>query len=57
MEDLVVKSKVRDYAKGKDIRIAGEVFDELTKIVAWKLDKAIERAKANGRKTIKGFDL
>ncbi len=57
MEDLVVKSKVREYAKSKDIRLSAEVFDELTKIVAWHLDKAIERAKGNGRKTVKGYDL
>ena len=57
MDDLVVKSKVREYAKGKNIRLSGETFDALTKIVAFKLDKAIERAKGNGRKTVKGYDL
>ena len=57
MDDLVVKSKVREYAKGKNIRLSAEVFDGLTKIVAFKIDKAVERAKGNGRKTVKGYDL
>jgi len=57
MDDLVVKSKVREYAKTKDIRLSGEVFDALTKKVAADLDAAIIRAKANGRKTVKSYDL
>ena len=57
MEDFVVKSKVKEYAKSKDIRIAGDFFDSLDGVVQWKLDKAVERAKANGRKTLRGFDL
>jgi len=57
MEDLVVKSKVKEYIKKKDIRVAGDFFEALNKVVQWKLDKAIERATANGRKTVRGFDL
>jgi len=57
MDDLVVKSKIREYAKTKDIRLSGEVFDALTKNVAANLDVAIVRAKENGRKTVKGYDL
>ncbi len=57
MEDLVVKSKARDYVKSKGVRISGEVFDALSKNIASNLDAAIERAKSNGRKTIKAFDL
>ncbi len=57
MDDLVVKSKVREYAKTKDIRLSGEVFDALTKKVAADLDAAIKRAKENGRKTVKSYDL
>ncbi len=57
MEDLVVKSKVKEYIKKKDIRVSGDFFEALNKVVKWKLDKAIERATANGRKTLRGFDL
>ncbi|MCX6802832.1 MAG: hypothetical protein NT067_07035 [Candidatus Diapherotrites archaeon] len=57
MEDLVVKSKIREYAKKKDIRLSGEVFDEMNKVIAGKLDKAVMRAKENKRQTIKACDL
>lgn len=57
MEDLVVKSKVRDYVKMKDMRIGGDVFDALSERVACDLDAAAKRAKENGRKTIKPYDL
>ena len=57
MDDLVVKSKIREYAKKKDIRLSGEVFDALSKNIACNLDGAILRAKENGRKTVKGYDL
>ena len=57
MEDFVVKSKVKEYAKSKEIRLAGDFFESLNSVVQWKLDKAIERATANGRKTVRGFDL
>ncbi|MEM4598617.1 MAG: hypothetical protein QW400_02910 [Candidatus Diapherotrites archaeon] len=57
MEDYVVKSKIKEYAKNKDIRIAGDFFDGLNKVIQYKLDKAVERAKENGRKTLRGFDL
>jgi hypothetical protein len=57
MEDFVVKSKVKEYAKSKEIRLAGDFFESLNSVVRWKLDKAIERARANGRKTLRGFDL
>ncbi|MCX8189915.1 MAG: hypothetical protein N3F05_01660 [Candidatus Diapherotrites archaeon] len=57
MEDYVVKSKIKEYAKSKDIRIAGDFFDGLNKVIQYKLDKAVERAKENGRKTLRGFDL
>ncbi len=57
MEDLVVKSKAREYVKAKGVRISGEVFDALSRNIAVDLDGAIARAKSNGRKTIKAFDL
>jgi histone H3/H4 len=57
MEDLVVKSKIREYAKKKGVRLSGEVFDEMNKLIAGKLDKAVMRSKENKRQTIKACDL
>ena len=54
---LVVASKVKDYIKGKGGQTAAEVIEALSKKVACSLDKAINRAKENGRVTIKAYDL
>lgn len=58
-EPLFVKSKVREYIKGKGCNTASAVLDgdTLNDYIMWYLDKAISRAKANGRKTVKARDL
>lgn len=57
MADFVVKSKVKEYMAGKDMRTAEEALDGLDKAVQGKLDKAIERANANKRKTVFACDF
>ncbi|MCK4550518.1 MAG: hypothetical protein KAT91_01045 [Candidatus Aenigmarchaeota archaeon] len=57
MADLIVKSKVREYAKSKGVSFSAEADDVLDKVVAGLLDRAGERAKANNRTTIKARDL
>lgn len=59
VEPLYVKSKIREYIKGKDCNTASAVLDGdvLNGIITGMLDKAIARAKANGRKTVKDRDL
>ncbi|MFB6076475.1 MAG: DUF1931 domain-containing protein [Candidatus Aenigmatarchaeota archaeon] len=52
---LVVKNAVRDAAEG--VNVAGDFYDELDAEVKDLVDKAVERAKANGRKTVKPRDL
>jgi len=54
---MVVGSKVKAYVKAKDLRVAGEMLDELNKHVSQMLDRAADRAKGNGRSTIKATDL
>lgn len=57
---LFVKSKVREYVKSKDCNTSASVLDndgKLNLAIIDVLDKAIARAKANGRKTLKGRDL
>jgi len=58
-EPLFVKSKVREYIKGKGCNTASGILDgdTLNDYIIWYLDKAISRAKANGRKTVKARDL
>jgi len=52
---LAVKSAVRGLLKG--MRAGGDFFKELDNRIAWKVKRAIERAKANGRKTLRACDL
>ncbi len=55
MVDLIVKSKIKDAVDG--LNVAGEVADALNKKVLKILQEAIERAKANGRRTLQARDL
>ena len=57
MANLVIKSNIRKVTKDKIANVAEEVEDALNKKIKDILDKAIERAKANGRKTIHARDL
>jgi len=56
---LFVKSKVREYIKSKECNTSGDVIDgpALNNAIIGILDKAIGRAKANGRKTVQEKDL
>jgi len=56
---LFVKSKVRDYVHSKECNASSDVLDgdSLDKIIKGLLDRAIERAKANNRKTVMEKDL
>ncbi|MFX0058005.1 MAG: DUF1931 domain-containing protein [Candidatus Hodarchaeota archaeon] len=58
-EALFVKSKVREYIKGKGCNTSGDLIDgpALNDAITYILDKAIGRAKANGRKTVQEKDL
>ncbi len=58
-EILFVKSKIRDYIKVKKCNTGGDVVDGavLNNRIIEILDRAIERAKANGRKTVQEKDL
>ena len=58
-EPLYVKSKVREYIKGKGCNTSSGVLDgdALNGIIMGLLDKAVARAKGNNRKTVKARDL
>ena len=59
VEALFVKSKVREYIKGKGCNTSGDVIDgdALNNAIIAILEAAIKRAKANGRKTVQEKDL
>ena len=56
-ESLVVASKVKAQIKAKGCMCSSEVMDALNECVYACLDKAVQRCKTNGRKTVKAQDL
>ena len=55
MVDLIVKSKVKEAAK--DLNVSSDVPEALNKKVLKLIDEAVERAKANGRRTLQARDF
>ena len=56
-EMLIVGTKVKNYIKSKDVMSSGDVLVALNDAVYALLDKAVARAKGNGRKTVQGKDV
>ncbi len=53
MADLVVKSKVAEVIRSSGMNMAGDPTAALDALVADVLSKAVQRAKDNGRKTVR----
>lgn len=53
----VVGSKVKEALKKAGCRTAGDALDSLNGMVAWMIDMAAKRAKANKRQTVRGEDF
>lgn len=56
-ESFVVQSKVKQLIKKAKMKCASDVVTGLNQVIAHHVDKAVNRAKANGRKTLRGSDL
>jgi histone H3/H4 len=56
-EILVVQSKVKEEIGKADMNCSGDLAEALSTVVEHKIKRAIERAKANGRKTVRPEDL
>ena len=56
-EMLIVGTKVKNYIKSKEVMSSADVLDALNCAIYEILDRAVERAKANGRKTVQGRDV
>jgi histone H3/H4 len=56
-ETLIVQSKVRDMIKAHDCATSEEAIQAISAEVERLVQKAVERTKANGRKTVKGSDI
>lgn len=56
-ESLLVGSKVRGMIKAADCNTSGDALDGLNLWVGWLISQATQRAKANGRKTVRAHDF
>ncbi|MFH0715134.1 MAG: hypothetical protein V1847_05180 [Candidatus Diapherotrites archaeon] len=56
-ELFVVTSKVKEAISKSDMNCAGDAAEALSAKVEWKIKRAVERAKANGRKTVRPEDF
>ena len=57
-EVLVVASKVKNYIKDKSgMSTSASVMQALTRKVQEEIDRALERARASGRKTVMDRDF
>ncbi len=57
-EMLLVLSKTKDALRGKDaFMVSSDAVDALNEHIYWLISQAQNRAKANGRKTIRPYDI
>jgi len=56
-DTLVVQSKVKELIKKAGCNTSGESIDAFSKAVEGLIQKAVNRCKANGRKTVKAQDV
>ena len=56
-DKLVVGSKVKEAVKSAGMNTGGDFAEGLSKEVSMLISKAVERAKANGRKTVRASDV
>ncbi|MCU4753432.1 DUF1931 domain-containing protein [Halobacteria archaeon AArc-curdl1] len=55
MVDVLKKSGVREAAG--DVNVGSDFYEELDEHVKAEIERAVERSRANGRKTIKARDV
>lgn len=54
---LAVKSAVRAQIKKAGMRVAGDFWKILDERIQCMIEQAVEKAKADGRKTVRAADL
>lgn len=54
---VVLASRIKDVARSANVRVAGDFVDAANSAVVDLLKKAIDRAKGNGRQTIRPSDI
>lgn len=57
VEALVVQSKLKNLVRKAKMKCSSDVVSQMSRIVTETISKGCERAKANGRKTLRAADL
>jgi hypothetical protein len=53
----VVQSKVKDLVRNAKMKCSSDVISALNGVVSEAVSRGVDRAKANGRKTLRAADL
>jgi hypothetical protein len=56
-DSLIVQSKVKEAVKGLELRMDSSLPDALNEKISAMLEDAANRAKENGRGTLRPYDL
>lgn len=56
-EMLLVGSKTKEALKGKGFNVSSDTLAALNEYVYWIVDQAQKKCAANGRKTIRPYDI
>lgn len=56
-EMLLVGSKTKEALKGKGYNVSSDTLEAMNEYVYWLVDQAQKRCAANGRKTIRPYDI
>ncbi|MBK25623.1 MAG: hypothetical protein CME70_16620 [Halobacteriovorax sp.] len=54
---LLVGSKTKEALKGKGFNVSSDTLDAMNEYVYWLVDQAQKKCAANGRKTIRPYDI
>lgn len=57
MEMLLVQSKVKEYVRGQEMMCSSDLIEALNEEIGRLLDRAVQRAQDNGRKTARASDV
>lgn len=58
-DPIVIESRVKAYVRSiePEFNVGGDLAEAVNKVVEVVLKQAVERTKANGRKTVQGRDV
>ncbi len=56
-EMLLVGSKTKEALKGKGFNVSSDALNAMNEYVYWIVDQAQKKCAANGRKTIRPYDI